>query len=1166
MDTERWQLVGDIFERLLGAPQPQRSALLDTLCGEDNELKKIVVSMLDSEASARGFDEKVAARQGTDESGATAVADEATEPDAALTDTRIGPWRLVRKIGSGGMGIVWLAERADGQFRQRAALKLIKRGMDSDAVLARFLRERQILARLEHPNIAHLLDGGITADGRPYFAMEYVEGLPLLDFCRGKSIRLEERIKLFLDICAAVQFAHERHVVHRDIKPSNVLITANGSVKLLDFGIAKLLQDEDELVATLTSAQRDRPMTPAYAAPEQISGEAISEATDVYALGGVLYELLTDRRAHDFSGANDANDVLRIIQATDPVAPSRLKLVPTPVPRGRLRGDLDVIVLTALRHQPARRYASAVDLAADLQNYLAGKPIAARRDHVIYRSYKFLRRHRSGVGVALIALAAATLVLVDRQSRPFVGANASLAIVDFNNLAHNKDAAWIAPALARMFDTELAEGSSLHALPDELVRSASADLPAPLAGGYAAENLAVLRKRLAADFVLSGGYFVSGTEGEASLRLDLALQDAKSGQTVANVARTGALAELPSLITTAAAELRGKLGLAATVPALQQQIRKAQPPNTDVARSMGSALDALRRYEPARAKDELLAAVAVAPGYAPAYLYLAQAWKAMGYDSKALAMAQQAAANGAALPAGLRLKIERQLAALKAEWTKAVELDRSSIAQDPSNAELRFDLADDLLAAGKPADAEIALAELRKLPGAEDDPRTELRASRLATIRGDPAAQAQFAERALQLAQSRDEQALVARAKQALGDARDLLGERAAAETLVRQAIAGYQQVGNPSNEAEARWLLALILGELGKPQEQSDEFQRALEIYKRIGNQAGTANIYVNLGWVLGKHGDYDSAETASRNALNIFRETGDLKGQAQALSKLANLALEQAASDEAVTQLREAMDLSQRIGQPLLHLDVLRDFVWAMRQRGELGEAQAACIKLYAELKQVSNPFAAQFGEYECAVTALERGDVEVAEAGFSRAQEVAMKTNSAAALAIVDVQLARIDMSRRNWPAAHDRLLRAIDKYAGEELTGYEAVAQSLLALTAQRLDNIAERDRAAARARELGSRVTARQKVLVAEIALAQLDGEIGSADSALLNLKRLADEATKRRWLADALYARLAMVELLAGAHDPRTTSERSALRAEARQHGFDWLLARLQAL
>ncbi|MGH8123739.1 MAG: protein kinase domain-containing protein [Rudaea sp.] len=1167
-DTERWQKVGDIFERLVEVPLQERETLLVSLCGEDQELRKIVVSMLDSQESARLSDESLSAsRSDAADAADRAAAAEAARAEAALIDSRVGPWRLVRKIGSGGMGIVWLAERADGQFKQRAALKLIKRGMDSDAVLARFLRERQILARLEHPHIAHLLDGGITDDGRPYFAMEYVEGLPLLDYCRSRNIKLEERIKLFVEVCAAVQFAHERHVVHRDIKPSNVLITANGTAKLLDFGIAKLLQNDDEPVATLTNVQRDRPMTPAYAAPEQISGDPITEATDVYALGGVLYELLTDCRAHDFSGAADASDVLRIIQATDPVAPSRLKLAATPVPRKRLRGDLDVIVLTALRHQPARRYASAAALAGDLHNYLAGHPIAARRDHVVYRAYKFLRRHRIGVAaivaVAVIAAVAAEMVSLERQARGFAGSNAALAIVDFNNLAQNKDQAWVAPALAQMLSTELALGSRMHALPDELVRGARADLAAPAAGGYAPQTLATLRKRLGADYVLSGSYLISGAGDDAKLRLDLAMQDARSGAAIANVEQNGALADLPALVDRTGADLRTRLGFAAISTAEKKEVDRTQPANTDVARHMGIALDALRKSDPARAKGELLDALALAPGYAPAYVYLAQAWKALGYDAKALAAAEQAAANSSGLSQELRLRIDRQVAVQKSEWSKATGLDKQLVALDPGDPETHLHLYEDLINAGESAQASAVFAELRKLPGLDGDPRVELKAAEAARDQGDPKAQAQHAESALQQAQSRDQLELAAEAKRELSLARDALGSHDEAEKLMREAIADFQRSENPKAEANARTSLANLMTGNKRPHEANDEYQLALKIYQRIGDQAGIAAIYSNLSLLLWDQGDRDAAETAAHHALDIYKETGDLSGEGWGLAALAYMQSDEAASAEVMENYRQAIALDERAGARAHRLYVLNNYEEALRLRGELDAAQEICVKAQAEAKELTDPAIEIEVDIKCASVARDRGEIPDAVAAFERVRNLAKNTGNSDAIAFTDMALAQIDIGYRRFARARERLMRAIGNYADNGKIAQEAEAQSLIALCYLALNQPVERDRAAARARELRRAITQRQEVAVTDIALMQLLGESGEPAQAISQLREFAADAQKRNWLAHSLEAELAALQLLEQAHDPTAPAARLQLEARARQHGFGWVLARL---
>jgi len=393
MDAQRWQRIGAIFDEAVEAAPAARAALLDRLCTGDAELRREVEILLAADARGAAFEHGMASTR-------VASAVEWADPGAA-TGEHVGPWRLLRELGRGGMGVVWLAERADGAFEQRAALKLILRGMDSDAVQARFLRERRILARLEHPHIARLLDGGVTADGRPYFAMEYVDGAPLLHWCAEKSIKLEERINIFLDICAAVQFAHGRLVVHRDIKPANILVTAAGEAKLLDFGIAALLDDSGVAGATIDALHR--PLTPAYAAPEQLRGEPATTAADIHALGGVLYELLTGRRALALGEAPTLEQARHALETTDPAAPSRVA-ADAAVPARRLRGDLDTIVLKALQREPQRRYATVGEFADDVRRFLGGRPIAARRDHAGYRLRKFIGRHRFGVAATALGV------------------------------------------------------------------------------------------------------------------------------------------------------------------------------------------------------------------------------------------------------------------------------------------------------------------------------------------------------------------------------------------------------------------------------------------------------------------------------------------------------------------------------------------------------------------------------------------------------------------------------------------------------------------------------------------------------------------------------------------------------------------------------------------
>jgi len=342
------------------------------------------------------------------------------EPSESAAERRIGAYRVLRELGHGGMGTVYLAARADDQYQKRVAIKVV-RGLDSDQIVRHFRRERQILAALDHPNIARLLDGGTTEDGLPYFVMERVEGEPIDSFCDGRKLSVQERLKLFQGVCAAVQYAHQNLVVHRDLKPKNILVDAQGVPKLLDFGIAKLLNPEISGEAATGTVLA---MTPEYASPEQMRGQPITTATDVYSLGVVLYELLTGHRPYGRQ-ARDSLELLRAVCEEEPERPSTAvgrteqRMLPdgavhTTTPesasrtregtpeklRRRLRGDLDNIMLMALRKEPQRRYRSVEAFSEDIRCYLEGRPVTAHKATVWYRTGKFVRRNALGVGAA----------------------------------------------------------------------------------------------------------------------------------------------------------------------------------------------------------------------------------------------------------------------------------------------------------------------------------------------------------------------------------------------------------------------------------------------------------------------------------------------------------------------------------------------------------------------------------------------------------------------------------------------------------------------------------------------------------------------------------------------------------------------------------------------
>ena len=400
-DRERWERIDAILDAVLDLDPAARRVGVAAACGGDAGLQQEVEELLAAHSDAAAFMAQPAV-----ECAAPLVA--AIDRDVHGAGDQgvgrvVGRYRLVRQLGEGGMGVVWLAERIDGQVEQQVAIKLAKQGLHSEDARRRFLRERQILARLEHPAIAHLLDAGVTDEGTPFFVMERVGGEPVTNHCREKGLTVEARLHLFLEICGAVQYAHRNLIVHRDLKPSNILVDDDARVKLLDFGIAKLLggaEPAPDAPPTIVRA-----LTPEYAAPEQVYGDPVSISTDVYSLGVLLYELLAEERPYRLAN-NSMGEIERAILDQVPLAPSARAA--SADRRRRLKGDLDRIVLKALQKSPERRYQSAEAFAADVRRHLDGLPVSAQGDALSYRARKFIGRHR--VAVCAAALLILTLV------------------------------------------------------------------------------------------------------------------------------------------------------------------------------------------------------------------------------------------------------------------------------------------------------------------------------------------------------------------------------------------------------------------------------------------------------------------------------------------------------------------------------------------------------------------------------------------------------------------------------------------------------------------------------------------------------------------------------------------------------------------------------------
>ena len=405
MPHDQWEKIQELFEAAVDLQGAERVRYLDHACGQDAQLRAEVESLLASD-------------------GANTLAIAAAVEDAAAdlvgqethVGRRLGAWQITRELGRGGMGTVYLAVRADDHYQKQVAIKLVRGDVNAGPMLERLRSEMQILASLDHPYIARLLDGGTTSDGLPYLVMEYVDGEPIDRYCRTHQLSADQICELFCKVCEAVSYAHRNLVIHRDLKPGNILVTADGSPKLLDFGIAKLLAPTPGAAPANTMVQ---PLTPDYASPEQVRGDPVTTATDVYLLGTLLFELLTGKRPHRIR-TYTSEEIARVVCREEVMRPSDATSGgSTTVPRKRLAGDLDNIILMALRKEPERRYPSADQFRADVERHLKGLPVVAREDTLAYRAGKFLRRHQVGVAAAALVFLSLLggMIATERQRR-----------------------------------------------------------------------------------------------------------------------------------------------------------------------------------------------------------------------------------------------------------------------------------------------------------------------------------------------------------------------------------------------------------------------------------------------------------------------------------------------------------------------------------------------------------------------------------------------------------------------------------------------------------------------------------------------------------------------------------------------------------------------------
>jgi serine/threonine protein kinase len=884
-DPERWRRLQEVFHGAVSLDPAQQVAYLDEACAGDSELRREAESLIASSRDAPDLADEV------HRAASTALS------EAPPLGARLGPYRIVREVGEGGMGRVFLALRDDDQFQRRVAVK-VAHAAQAPELLARFRSERQILAGLDHPNVARLLDGGTTEEGVPYLVLEYVEGEPIDRYCDARQMPVSERLRLFCAVCAAVHYAHQNLVVHRDLKPGNVLVTPDGTPKLLDFGIAKLLKPELLAQAPALTTALHRPMTPEYASPEQVRGEGLTTASDVYSLGVLLYELLSGCRPLNLQGQTPG--VLeRLVSEVEPEPPSAAVLRPPEGADGRtaeerarargtspeklrrmLHGDLDNIVLMTLRKAPARRYASAEQLAEDLRRHLDGLPVRARKDTIRYRSGKFVRRNRYSLGTAAAFFALVVAFGVNR---------AQLA----RALAEERDEARQETDTARHVASFLQDVFRL-ADPEEQ-------------GGV-----------VSAREILDRAVERLGEESDDRPEVRAALLD-----TMGDVYRhLGLYSRAEPLLEEALTARRASVG--------EQHL--------DTARSL-LHLGELRTEQSRSAEAEglLRRAVSVREGL-------------LGADHPDVAEALSAL--------GVVLRNEGKRAEAESVLRRALSLHEAALPEGPEVADTVYRLAQVLEDKGELPQAEAlarrALEISRRRPGEHADTARYL--ARLGVILrrdGELAAAEPPLREALAIRRRLlgDDHPLVALSLNHLANLFRDRGQLEAAEPVYRESIDIYQRVVGEDHLglAAVRADLGELLVEKGRLDEAEELYQRSLEVRQRLGGDNPlTLAARDGLARVAATRGDLTRAEALYREVLEARRRTGqdgDLDAAAERVG-LGRVLIARRKAPDAEPLLREALQIRLRL-LPARHWQVAD-------ARSALG-ADLVALRRYSEAERL-------------------------------------------------------------------------------------------------------------------------------------------------------------------------------------------------------------------
>lgn len=1161
MDVDRWKRVDDLLQSALRLPSNQLDAFLRQACDGDVALEQEVRSLLSSHNQLGTFLEQPILSAAT--VGNTGLAQDLRWSDS-LPGKTIAHYRVLRHLGTGGMGRVYEAE--DLRIGRHVALKFVLETQgDRGKALLRFQQEARAISSLNHPHICTLYEVE-DYEGSPVIVMELLEGQTLRHRLDSGRPALREALQWGIETADALDAAHAAGVIHRDIKPANIFLTQRGSSKVLDFGLAKLSSGSHDPAPTADDVLTSFgviPGTSQYMSPEQIRGEELDGRTDLFSLGVMLYEMAAGQRP--FSGKNVALTLESVLNR-QPVSPRAINPEIPP--------ELETIIKKSLEKDRELRYRSAADMRADLEDLRhntdtrrvmvvrpAAVPLGARPG--LLSAVKGRAWLLAGV-FALLAVGGALVErALHRPSAPpeavHAKARRSIAVLGFRNLSGSPEQEWVSTAISEMLGTELASGDNLRVISGENVARMKLDLSLPVTDSYSPTTLSRISGNLGADDVVVGSYLGMGKDTAGPLRIDLRVQDAIGGETIAAVSESGTEPEMANLVSRVSDKLRAQLGIGVVSTQEIQRLGFSLPSTMDAVRFYSEGLTKFRAYDAKTARDLFEKAIAADPNHALSHSFLARSLWALGYDEKAKQEASKAFELSQNLPRRDQLLIEGHYRELQNDYPAAIEIYRTLLRFYPDDIESGLRLASTETEAGQGKDALATVAQLRNISGPGSlDPRIDVVESEASASLADFRHAQRVAAQAVDLASRQGSRLIVASAKQQEAWAWERLGELGKAESEYAEVRDLYEKAGNLREAAIAMSGTGTVLYDKGDFAGARKAYEEALRIARQTGAQLIVARMLSDIGNIYYEQGNLEEALRAYQQALHIDRSLGasasDIGGD---LGNLANVVEDMGDLPGATRMQEQSLEAFRKAGNRRGEASTLSNLANVLMEQGQLAAAGARLDQAMAIHQQTGHRRGQGFVLWGMAE--LLRTEDHLAEAHAKSEQGIALRKELGVEsdLAHTQIQLAQILLDEGNISEATQQAQRAAAEFEKEKETDAGCEAEAILSTILLAQGKVSDSQSAAARAADLCRQGSDRTSRYEEEFAKAAILGQSGNFKEALRIVEKVRSEASRYGYVGYEFESRLRLgvMEIKSG-QQGNGRIRLSQLISDSQSHGF----------